>query len=110
MKIIASIKSNIRKFKIFWMLNFRRDLLKKSLSLRKEKDVPDDYCIKCQECCKNCIAISKDGCKIWKDTDYRCKVFPMFSFQLDTKSKKIKCKYYWEEKNIKNKNKVTMQE
>jgi hypothetical protein len=82
-----------RKFNIFWMLNFRRDLLKMILVERKEKDVPDDYCIKCQECCKNCISISKDGCKIWKDTDYRCKVGP-FPFQLKTKELKEKCKYY----------------
>ena len=106
--LISIIKSLKDKFRIFFLLNFRRDLVKKSLLLRKEKNVLEDYCIKCQECCKGCPALSEKGCKIWKDADWRCRTFPIFEFQLKRmiqKKPKVesKCKYYWEEKNIKNK-------
>ena len=82
---------------IFIMINFFRDKVKKSLSLRKEKGLPN--CQDCGLCCKHCVAYDHETglCRIWYDADYRCKKYPLFPFQI--KRFGDKCRYYWENEN-----------
>ena len=86
-----------RKLYVFYVLNFARGKLKKSLSERRER-YPSEYCLTCGECCKNCVNFKNHKCNIWGQQDYRCTAFPMFRYQLDIRPKiKEKCRYYWED-------------
>lgn len=74
---------------------FRRSVLKKSLLERKERNSPS--CLECGICCLGCVAYNhkEKKCNIWKDTDFRCKTYPQYAWQLKHLKLEGKCRYYW---------------
>ena len=82
---------------LFWISNFNRNKLKKNLNFRRDAGHPD--CKDCGLCCYGCPVFDKNTglCTIWKDADYRCKVYPMSPLQLKTYGIQDFCRYYWEE-------------
>jgi len=85
------------KFYYFYVTNFRRDIMKKSLSLRRGE------CNHCGVCCKGCPNLLKNNdCKFWYrgNCDNQCLMFPVFPYQIEFNSEDVRnnCGYYWEEK------------